>query len=96
MFQLLLSAYSTITIRYLALFLGMTEDDATTCKLSLASSVLRFQLNHSYNETRLKKLSFGTILAMSQLSVSNYIFVCWIYTQMLWRKDGQWMQRLKW
>ncbi|CAN7131973.1 unnamed protein product [Brassica rapa subsp. narinosa] len=30
MFQLLLSAYSTITIRYLALFLGMTEDDATT------------------------------------------------------------------
>ncbi|KAL0725808.1 hypothetical protein Bca4012_040407 [Brassica carinata] len=30
MFQLLLSAYSTITIRELALFLGMTEDDATT------------------------------------------------------------------
>ncbi|KAF8111793.1 hypothetical protein N665_0072s0007 [Sinapis alba] len=30
MFQLLLSAYSTITIRDLALFLGMTEDDATT------------------------------------------------------------------
>lgn len=33
MFQLLLSAYSTITIHDLALFLGMTEDDATTCKL---------------------------------------------------------------
>ncbi|CAN6807469.1 unnamed protein product [Brassica oleracea] len=30
MFQLLMSAYSTITIRDLALFLGMTEDDATT------------------------------------------------------------------
>nr|VDD11495.1 unnamed protein product [Brassica rapa] len=30
MFQLLLSAYSTITIRDLALFLGMTEDDAAT------------------------------------------------------------------
>ncbi|CAN6899724.1 unnamed protein product [Brassica oleracea] len=30
MFQLLLSAYSTVTIRDLALFLGMTEDDATT------------------------------------------------------------------
>ncbi|CAA0395173.1 Proteasome component (PCI) domain [Arabidopsis suecica] len=30
MFQLLLSAYSTITIHDLALFLGMTEDDATT------------------------------------------------------------------
>ncbi|EOA17460.1 hypothetical protein CARUB_v10005782mg [Capsella rubella] len=30
MFQLLLSAYSTITIPELALFLGMTEDDATT------------------------------------------------------------------
>ncbi|KAL1198186.1 COP9 signalosome complex subunit 8 [Cardamine amara subsp. amara] len=30
MFQLLLSAYSTITIRDLALFLGMTENDATT------------------------------------------------------------------
>ncbi|XP_048594547.1 COP9 signalosome complex subunit 8-like [Brassica napus] len=45
MFQLLLSAYSTITIRDLALFLGMAEDDATTCKLSFseissASSVL--------------------------------------------------------
>ncbi|KAF8077254.1 hypothetical protein N665_1053s0010 [Sinapis alba] len=30
MFQLLFSAYSTITIRDLALFLVMTEDDATT------------------------------------------------------------------
>ncbi|KAG7547672.1 Proteasome component (PCI) domain [Arabidopsis suecica] len=30
MFQLLLSAYSTITIHDLALFLGMTEDDAKT------------------------------------------------------------------
>lgn len=38
MFQLLLSAYSTLTIRDLALFLGMTEDDATTCKLLSAIS----------------------------------------------------------
>ncbi|BBG96106.1 COP9 signalosome, subunit CSN8 [Prunus dulcis] len=33
MFQLLQSAYSTISIQDTALFLGMSEDDATTCKL---------------------------------------------------------------
>jgi len=32
MFQLLLSAYSTISIKDAALFLGMNEDDATNCK----------------------------------------------------------------
>lgn len=32
MFQLLLSAYSTISIQDTALFLGMNEDDATNCK----------------------------------------------------------------
>lgn len=32
MFDLLLSAYSTISIQDAALFLGMNEDDATNCK----------------------------------------------------------------
>ncbi|KAL8553631.1 hypothetical protein ACS0TY_002078 [Phlomoides rotata] len=33
MFELLLSAYSTISIRDTALFLGMKEDEAANCKL---------------------------------------------------------------
>lgn len=33
MFELLLLAYSTISIQDTALFLGMNEDDATNCKL---------------------------------------------------------------
>lgn len=33
MFQLLQSAYSTISIQDTALFLGMNEDQATNCKL---------------------------------------------------------------
>ncbi|XP_057976725.1 COP9 signalosome complex subunit 8 isoform X1 [Malania oleifera] len=34
MFQLLMSAYSTISVQDAALFLGMEEDDATNCKNS--------------------------------------------------------------
>lgn len=37
MFQLLLSAYSTISIQDTALFLGLNEDDATNCKYFLCS-----------------------------------------------------------
>lgn len=33
MFELLLSAYSTISIQDTAVFLGMKEDDAANCKL---------------------------------------------------------------
>jgi len=49
MFQLLLSAYSTITIHDLALFLGMTEDDATTCKLLSAISFAYKRLSTSFH-----------------------------------------------
>lgn len=36
MFQLMLAAYSTISIKDAACFLGMNQDDATKCKISLA------------------------------------------------------------
>lgn len=39
MFQLLLSAYSTISIRDTALFLGMSEENATNCKHLTSPSI---------------------------------------------------------
>lgn len=35
MFELMLSAYSTINIQDAAQFLGMSEEDATNCKYTL-------------------------------------------------------------
>ncbi|KAJ7002739.1 COP9 signalosome complex subunit 8-like [Populus alba x Populus x berolinensis] len=40
MFQLLLSAYSTVGIQDTALFLGMNEDDAASCKILILHSHL--------------------------------------------------------
>lgn len=44
MFQPLLSAYSTVGIQDTALFLGMNEDDAASCKILILHSHLFFLL----------------------------------------------------
>lgn len=42
MFGLLVSAYSTISVADTAHFLGMTEEDATNCMLSVSFGILYF------------------------------------------------------
>ncbi|KAF5936881.1 hypothetical protein HYC85_024387 [Camellia sinensis] len=48
MFQLLLAAYSTISIQDASLFLGMNEDDATNCKF-LVFLVLQTVFNNKHS-----------------------------------------------
>jgi len=48
MFQLLLDAYSTISVQDTALFLGMSEDDATKCEfLALLFGLKRLSWSNS-------------------------------------------------
>lgn len=73
MFQLLLSAYSTISIQDTALFLGMSEDDATNCKFLFFIIAWEFMI-------RAKLLFHFTCTLNAILIVSELRFIAFLYT----------------